>query len=76
MTTGVVTLYSNAPQLFPVTTDVVVLYTNILQHHVILAVKEALKTQPNKQRLTWVLLQILHLVLNKTVFKFNQNFYK
>ena len=59
-----------------VTIDVVALYTNIPHREGILAVKEALETCTVKQPLTWVLLRMLHLVLTKTAFKFNDGLYE
>ena len=59
-----------------ITIDVVALYTNIPHREGILAVKEALETRSEKQPLTWVLLRILHLILTKTAFKFNDSFYE
>ena len=54
----------------------VALYTNIPHREGILAVKEALETRTVKQPLTWVFLRMLHLVLTKTTFKFNDGLYE
>ena len=59
-----------------VTIDVVALYTSIPHRDGILAVKEALEKRTEKQPLTWVLLRLLHLILTKTAFKFNDGYYK
>ena len=61
---------------FLATIDVVALYTNIPHRDGILAVKEALESRAEKQPLTWVLLRMLHLVLTRTAFKFNDQYYE
>ena len=59
-----------------VTIDVVSLYTNIPHRDGILATKEALERRTQKEPVTWVLLRILHLVLTKTAFLFNGEYYE
>ena len=59
-----------------VTIDVVSLYTNIPHRDGILATKAALETRTTKEPKTWVLLRLLHFILTKTAFKFNNKFYE
>ena len=59
-----------------VTIDVVSLYTNITHREGILAAKDALEKRQTKEPKTWVLLRLLHFVLTKTAFKFNEQIYE
>ena len=59
-----------------VTIDIVSLYTNIPHRNGILATKGALETRTTKEPKTWVLLRLLHFILTKTAFKFNNKFYE
>ena len=61
-----------------VTIDVVSLYTNIPHKDGIRATKYALETRQSKEPKTWVqvLLRLLHFILTKTAFKFNDKFYE
>ena len=59
-----------------VTIDVTALYTSIPHRDGILAVKDALETRTIKEPYTWILLRLLHLVLSKTSFKFNDEYYE
>ena len=59
-----------------VTIDVVSLYTNIPHKDGIRATKYALEKRQSKEPKTWVLLRLLHFILTKTAFKFNDKFYE
>ena len=59
-----------------VTIDVVSLYTNIPNKDGTRATKYALETRQSKEPKTWVLLRLLHFILIKTAFKFNDKFYE
>ena len=59
-----------------VTIDVVSLYTNIPHKDGIRATKYALEKRQSKEPKTWVLLRLLHFILTKTAFKFNDRFYE
>ena len=59
-----------------VTIDVVSLYTNIPLKDGIRATKQALDTKQTQELKTWVLLRLLHLILSKTAFKFNDKLYE
>ena len=59
-----------------VTIDVVSLYTNIPHKDGIRATKYALETRQCKEPKTWVLLRLLHFILTRTAFKFNDKFYE
>ena len=52
------------------------LYTNIPHRDGILVTKAALETRTTKEPKTWVLLRLLHFILTKTAFKFNNKFYE
>ena len=64
------------PNSYLVTIDVNSLYTSIPHRDGILAVKNALENRTTKQPYTWILLRLLHLVLSKTSFRFNDEFYE
>ena len=58
------------------TIDVVSLYTNIPHKDSIRAAKHVLETRPVKEPHTWVLLRLLHFILTKTAFKFDDKLYE
>ena len=64
------------PESFLVTIDVTSLYTNIPHREGILACKDALEKRQTKEPKTWILLRLLHFILAKTCFKFNDKYYK
>ena len=59
-----------------VTIDVTSLYTNIPHRDGIRASKEALDRRTTQEPKTWVLLRLLHFILTKTAFKFDNKFYE
>ncbi|XP_062619790.1 uncharacterized protein LOC134281322 [Saccostrea cucullata] len=58
-----------------VTADVSSLYTSIPHRNGILACKKTLDTRENPTIPTWIILRFLHLILTKTCFEFNGNYY-
>ena len=60
---------------FLVTMDVSSLYTNIPHHDGIAAIREALNKRIDQTPHTWILLRLVHFVLNKNFFEFNGKFY-
>ena len=66
------------PNSYLVTIDVNSLYTSIPHRDGIHAVKNSLENMTTKQPYTWILLRlhVLHLVLSKTSFRFNDEFYE
>ena len=64
------------PESFLVTIEVTSLYTNIPHREGILACKDALEKRQTKEPKTWVLLRLLHFILTKTCFKFNDKYYE
>ena len=64
------------PESILVTIDVTSLYTNIPHREGILACKDALEKRQTKEPKTWILLRLLHFILAKTCFKFNDKYYE
>lgn len=50
------------------------IYTNIPHRDGILACKQALETRETKEPKTWVILRLLHFILTRPCFKFNDRY--